>query len=196
MNADQSANIEATILAIGDSMFSAWSYLQLLKGLHLVAKSDPDNLQAYALAIDVMYRAVFDALYSAVGTICDRTNGVLSLPHLIKKARQYGDSNDAGLKRVLSTVQAELSEPNNAPLVKLENWRNKHVAHRTNEGRVKEFHLDNRLSLAEVEGAIASLEGMVNAVSTETTKKCYDWRSAAEPVSSNFASLLTCAVAT
>ena len=189
MNSDQRRNIENTIHALGDSLFSAWNYLELLKGLQLGARADPENLQVHAISIDVIYRAVFDALYAVIGTVSDRAKGTLSLPNLISIGRRY--SQDPEVEQVLGAARQALNDPKHAPLAKLSNWRHQHVAHRTPDSRVEEFYSNNRLQLADVEEAIGMLDRIVNDVSAALTRTCYDWRTAAEPVAGNCASLLT-----
>ena len=189
MNSDQRANIESAIHAVGESIFNAWRYLQLLKGLQLGAKTDPDNLITHAIAIDVTYRAAFDALYAVVGTVCDKTKGTLSLPNLINMGRRY--SQDPEEKRALALSGAALADPKHSPLIKLSNWRHKHVAHRAQESRGQEFYANNKLQLDEVEEAIAILDNITNDVSAALTQTRYDWRTAAEPILDNCASLLT-----
>jgi len=189
MNSDQRANIESAVHAVGESIFNAWRYFQLLKGLQQGAKADPDNLLAHAIAIDVAYRAVFDALYAVIGTVCDRTKGTLSLPNLINMGRRY--SQDPEQKRVLLSAQAALTDPRYAPLIKLSNWRHQHVAHRTPESRIQEFYTNNKLHLAEVEEAIDMLDRIANDVSVTLTQTRYDWRTATESVADSCASLLT-----
>lgn len=189
MNPDQQSNIESNIHAIGDSLFDAWRYLHALKGLQAGAKTDPDNLKTHAIAIDAIYRATFDALYAVVGTICDRTRGTFSIPNLIRKTRRY--TQDPEVRRVLATAEAALTDPKHAPLLKLGNWRHKHVAHRTEESRIEDFYANNMLQLGEVEEAISLLDQITNEISVVLTSTGYDWRTAAESVASNCASLLT-----
>jgi AbiU2 len=189
MNPDQQSNIENSIRAIGESLFNAWRYLQLLKGLQTGAKEAPDILLTHAIAIDVTYRAAFDALYAVVGTICDRTSGTLSIPNLINMARRY--TQDPEVKRALTTAETALKDPKHAPLLKLSNWRHKHVAHRTEESRIADFYANNKLHLGEIEEAIDLLDRVANDISVALTHTHYDWRTAAESVASNCASLLT-----
>jgi hypothetical protein len=189
MNPDQRANIESAIHAVGESIFNAWRYFHLLKGLQQGAKADPDNLLVHAIAIDVTYRAVFDALYAVIGTVCDKTKGTLSLPNLINMGRRY--SQDSEKNGFLVSAQTALTDPKHAPLIKLSNWRHKHVAHRTQESRIQEVYTNNKLQLGEVEEAIDMLDRIANDVSAALTQTRYDWHTAAEPVASNCASLLT-----
>ena len=189
MNQDQRQNVDSNIHAIGESVFNAWRYFNLLKGLQAGAKSDPENLLTHAIAIDVMYRAVFDALYAVVGTISDRRTGTLSIPNLINKSRRY--SKDPELKRALTLAESMLNDPQQAPLKKLSNWRHEHVAHRTEGGRIPGFYENNKLRLDEVEDSIALLDQIANDLAEALTATRYDWRSATESVASSCESLLS-----
>lgn len=175
MNADQQRNIEESIKAIGEGIFRAWSYLHLLRGFQRGGLANPETLKAHALAVDVTYRALFDALFAIVGTVLDRTKSTYSIPSLIRMVRRYGVA-DPDVRRDLAKINAELTEQKSERLHKLEKWRHEVVAHRTPEGRAVEFYANNRLHFDEVEAVLAQLEEMVNRISMPLLQAGYHWR--------------------
>ena len=101
MPANQRANIEAMVEANAKALFSAWSYLHLLQGMHRGSNTHPMVVRKFDRFFDQLWRAVFDGLFSKAGTLIDRTRGTNSLPNLLVIAWRYGDSE---LKQVLKRV--------------------------------------------------------------------------------------------
>src|SRR3546814_9421308 len=63
---------------------------------------------------------------------------------------------------------------------KLERWRHKVVAHKTQDGQAAEFHPENKLHLDEVEGVLTQLENLANRVTVPLLREGYDWRNGSE----------------
>jgi hypothetical protein len=179
MNPDHQRNIEVAVHSIGEEMFRAWSFLHVMKGLQAGARANPKKVQSTALAVDVMYRALFNALFSAIGTILDRSKGTYSIPNLISKIRKY-EVADADLRQILRRIEVDLTSPENVPLRKLERWRHDVIAHNTENGKARSFYPNNKMHLEDVENALAQLEEMVNRVSVPLLRAAYDWRTGSE----------------
>jgi hypothetical protein len=176
MNADQKKNVEESIRVIGEALFSAWSYVHLLRGLQAGAISEESKLKQHALAVDVIYRATFDALFAAIGTIVDRTKGTHSIPNLVSMIRRYGmATGDA--RKTFSNIESSLTGKPGTPLHKIENWRHKTVAHRTRDGRADDFYTTNKLRIDEVAELLSALEHMVNQISVQLLAEGFDFKS-------------------
>lgn len=163
MNPEQKANIDSAVRALSESLFAAWSYLHLLRGLHKGGRDNPVVLKRFGGLLDQAWRAIFDGLFAKVGTLMDSTKSTHSLPNLVTLIHRYGDSN---LKQLLPEIEAFLSEKSGT-LAKIKNWRHEAVAHRTVRGRDETFHINNQMSLAEIEGALTLLEEALNHLSRE-----------------------------
>ena len=161
MNPDQKANIDAMVVALSKSMFSAWSYLHVLRGLHEGGRDNPLVLARFGWLFEQVWRAVFDGFFAKVGTVLDSTKSTYSLPNLVTLVRRYGDPE---LKQLLPEVEACLSEKN-GPLAKIKNWRHAAVAHRSLESQDESFHADNKMNVAELESALVQLEEALNHLS-------------------------------
>ena len=161
MNPDQRKNLETMIEALAKSMAQAWSYFYVLKGLHEGAKSSPAVEQRFPWLLEQIWRGIFDAFFSKVGTLVDATSSTYSLPNLITLVRRYGDSD---LKSLVPEAEACMSDKA-GPLAKIKNWRHAQVAHRTARGDEDSFHVENKMDLAEIEGALKQLDGAINHLS-------------------------------
>lgn len=161
MNADQKANIEAIVWAIGQSLSAAWSYFHLLRGLDIGSRQSPEVLQRFGLLYDRTWRAIFDGFFAKVGTILDDTRGTHSLPNLITLIKKYGT---ADLKQLVPEVQRSLAAKDSS-LAKLRNWRHQAVAHRPASRRDLEFYAENQMTLTEIEGALSQLDDLFNHLS-------------------------------
>lgn len=166
MNADQRANIDATVRAIVESLFSAWSYLHLLQGFHQGSKAYPAVVQQFDRLFDQVWRAVFDGLFAKAGTLIDRRSGTFSLPNLVAMTRRYGG---AELKLTVKEVDARLNA-RDGPLAKIESWRHQVVAHRTPSGREPAFYIDNKMNLEDIATGLTQLEELINTISLEVLK--------------------------
>lgn len=166
MNADQHTNFETMVNAISETLFSAWSYFHLLEGFHAGSKSHPVVVQKFDRLFDQVWRAVFDGLFSKVGTLIDRTKNTYSLPHLVKLAIRYGE---ADLKTVARSVEVRLNA-DDGPLKKIESWRHQAVAHRTPDGRADVFYKNNKMNLSEVADGLRQLEQLLNELSEEALR--------------------------
>lgn len=157
----QQVSIE-TITANVVALHQAWSYFYLLQAIHQFGKNHSAVWQEFAQFLGQLYRAVFDALFSKVGTLIDRTRkkGTHSLPTLVTLGRKYGD---AELRRILKQVDARLKA--DGPIAKLESWRHKVVAHRTTEGWQDEFYDKNKMTLQEVESGLTELQELLDQIS-------------------------------
>ena len=161
MNPDQRKNLETMVEALGKSMAQAWSYLYVLKGLHEGAKASPAVTQRFPWLLDQVYRGMFDAFFAKVGTLIDGTSTTYSLPNLITLVRRYGD---AELRNLIPEAEACMSDKA-GPLAKIKNWRHAKVAHRTPRGDPDVFHVENKMDLAEIEGALKQLDEAINHLS-------------------------------
>ena len=166
MNADQHTNFETMVNAISETLFSAWSYFHLLEGFHAGSNSHPVVVQKFDRLFDQVWRAVFDGLFSKVGTLIDRTKNTYSLPHLVKLAIRYGE---ADLKTVARSVEVRLNA-DEGPLKKIESWRHQAVAHRTPDGRADVFYKNNKMNLIEVADGLRQLEQLLNDLSEEALR--------------------------
>lgn len=153
------------------------------------ASKDPQNLLEHPIAFDAMYRAVFDALYVAVGAITDTRRDTESLHTLVQMAGRY--PIDAGVRASIQSTLLSVQKRDGSPLHRLRRWRDKHAAHRTLEAASPDFYAENRLELAEIEGAIELLELALSDISYALINTRYQLRPSTEAVASNCASLLT-----
>ncbi len=161
MNADQKANIDAAVLALGQSLASGWSYFYLLRGIDQGSRQSPEVVNRFGLLYDRAWRAIFDGFFAKVGTLLDNTKGTHSLPNLITLIRRYGNSD---LKQLIPEVEACLAKKD-SPLAKLQSWRHDAVAHNATNRRNPDFYIDNRMTLTEIEGALMQLEDLLNHLS-------------------------------
>lgn len=160
MNADQKANLDAAVLALGQNLASAWSYFHLLRGIDQGRRQNPEVIERFGMLYDRAWRAVFDGFFAKVGTLLDNTKGTYSLPNLATLVRRYGS---AELKNIISEVESSLATKGSS-LSKLKNWRHDAVAHDAVD-RNPDFYVDNMMTLTEIEGALAQLEDMLNHLS-------------------------------
>ena len=160
MNADQKANIDAAVLALGQNLASAWSYFYLLRGFDQGSRQNPEVVDRFSTLYDRAWRAIFDGFFAKVGTILDNTKGTYSLPNLITLIRRCGSPE---LKQLIPEVESCLAK-NDSPLSKLKNWRHGAVAHHATD-RNPSFHTDNKMTLTEIEGALSQLEDLLNHLS-------------------------------
>lgn len=160
MNTDQKANLDAAVLALGQNLAIAWSYFHLLRGMDQGRLQNPDVIERFGMLYDRAWRAVFDGLFAKVGTLLDNTKGTNSLPNLITLVRRYGT---AELWQLISGVELSLATKGSS-LSKLRNWRHDAVAHDVSD-RSPEFYADNKMTLTEIEDALAQLEDLLNHLS-------------------------------
>lgn len=178
MNSDQRTNLEAMVEALGKSMAQAWSYFYVLQGMHQGAKASPAAIERFPWLLEQVWRGVFDAFFAKVGTLIDATGSTYSLPNLITLVRRYGD---AELKKLLPDAEACLAEKTGA-LTKIRNWRHSHVAHRTARSNSDSFHVENKMNLTEIEGALRQLDEAINHLSWHVLSIHNDTNSAFEPL--------------
>ena len=69
---------------------------------------------------------------------------------------------------------------NAGALAKIRNWRHKQVAHRTAQGDGDSFHEENKMGLAEIEGALKQLDEAINHLSWNMLSIHNDTKSAFE----------------
>ena len=161
MNPDQRRNLEEMVEALCNAMFGAWEYFHILQGFHEGAKLSPAVVGRFGRLFEEIWRGLFDAFFAKVGTIVDSTRSTKSLPNLITLVNRYGDE---GLKELVPEAQACLSDKT-GPLAKIANWRHQQVAHHTSKGREAAFHLDNKMSLVDLESALKQLDEAINHLS-------------------------------
>ncbi|MGQ0525531.1 MAG: AbiU2 domain-containing protein [Betaproteobacteria bacterium] len=125
---------------------------------------------------DQTWRAVFDGFFARAGTLLDATKSTYSLPNLVTLIRRYGD---AELRQLLPEVEACLSEKDGA-IAKIRNWRHETVAHRTTAQRDPDFHATNKMTLADLEGALKQLEEALNHLSWHVLSIHNDTRSGSD----------------
>jgi len=176
MNSDQKANIDASVRALCESLFSAWSYFHLLRGLNEGGRSNLEVVEQFSWLLDQTWRAVFDGFFANVGTLLDAKKSTYSLPNLVTLIRRYGD---AGLKQLLPEVEACLSEKDGA-IAKIRNWRHQAVAHRTTGPQDQDFYAANKMTLADLEDASKQLEEALNHLSWHVLSIHNDTRSGSE----------------
>jgi hypothetical protein len=160
---DQShlAVVESTVNELASTLLSAWTYLNLLRGLHEGSRSNPKALESFSLLFDQIWRAIFDALFAKVGTVVDRTPRTHSLPNLVKLVRKTCGPEHRILLREVESFLAEKA----GPISKIENWRHQAVAHRSQNLAPESFYSENKLELAELELALNQLEQTLNQIS-------------------------------
>ena len=163
MNAEQQVTIESLVSENAKALFSAWSYLHLLQGMHAGSKSNPVVVKKFDRFFDQIWRAVFDGLFARAGTLLDRTKGTHSLPGLLTLVRRYGDVE---LKAMVKQVQARLNARDGS-IAKFESWRHQVVAHRTAEGQNDDFYINNKMNLEDIAKGLMELEKLLNIVSLQ-----------------------------
>lgn len=188
MNADQKANIDSTVRALGQSLASAWSYFRLLRGFDRGSRQTPIVTERFGLLYDRAWRAIFDGFFAKVGTLLDNTKGTHSLPNLVTLLRRYGSPE---LKQLLPEVMSILGRNDN-PLAKLRNWRHDAVAHHSADRRDADFYIDNRMTLTEIESALAQLEDLLNHLSWNVLAIHNDTRSGTESLVEDGISFFAC----
>jgi AbiU2 len=188
MNADQKSNIDSMVLALGQSISAAWSYLHLLRGLDQGRYQNPEVLERFGLLFDRAWRSIFDGLFAKVGTVLDATKGTHSLPNLMTLIRRYGT---ADLKQLLPEVEASLVKED-TPLAKLRNWRHETVAHRPTGRQDSKLYADNKMTLTEIESALSQLDELFNHLSRNVLAIENDTRSGTEILVEDGKSLFTC----
>lgn len=191
MNVDQKANIDAAVLALGQSLASAWSYFFLLRGIDQGSRQSPEVVNRFGLLYDRAWRAIFDGFFAKVGTVLDNTKGTHSLPNLVTLIRRYGNSD---LKQLIPVVEACLAKKD-SPLAKLQSWRHSAVAHNAANRRAPDFYVDNRMTLTEIEGALVQLEDLLNHLSWNVLAIQNDTRSGFESIVDDGKALFACAAA-
>lgn len=185
---DQHANLMRRAEAVASSVHQAWMHFQVLHGMQEAASQNPDCLSLHPLAIDAIYRAVFEALHVTVGQITDTTPGSESLHTLVKMARRY--PIDRATINVIEKILAKTRARDDSALHRMDRWRNKHVAHRTLEASKPEFYAENKLHLTDVEQAIATLDGALSDIAEAILGFRFELRSSTEKVSPSCKSLL------
>jgi hypothetical protein len=188
MNSDQKANIDAAVRALGEALFSAWSYFHLLRGIHLGSRQHPEVVERFGWLFDQTWRVAFDGFFAKAGTLLDSTKSTYSLPNLVTLIRRYGNSD---LKQLLPEVEACLAE-NDSPLAKIRNWRHKAVAHRTTDGRNSTFYVDNKMALDDLENALVQLEELLNHLSWNVLAIHNNTRSGSEGLIEEGKALFAC----
>lgn len=164
-------------------------HFQVLRGMQEAAVQNPENLATHAIAFDAIYRAVFDAIYVAIGLVTDTSRNVESLHTLVKMARQYPVDRSVvnSIQQILITTQT----PDGSPLHRLNRWRNAHAAHRTMEASTPEFYAKNKLALADIEQAIERLDTALSDITEALLGFRYQNRPSTETVAANCVALLT-----
>jgi len=152
MNSDQVRNLRNSSDTVASALHGSLNYLRVLQGFHDEAQRSPAALEEHRDVLSQLWGATFDALFSVVGTVVDRTKGTHSLPNLIRACGRYCASSpdDSQLRKFCARIEPRL-DPKLEPLRKLEAWRMKAVAHRTAEGYLPAFYEDNQMHLDEIE---------------------------------------------
>jgi hypothetical protein len=188
MNSDQVANINAAVLALGQNLACAWSYFFLLRGLDQGSRQNSEVVKRFGSLYDCAWHAIFDGFFAKVGTLLDSDKGTYSLPNLITLIRRYGSPE---LKQLLPEVESSLKQKD-GPLLKLQKWRHKAVAHDVTD-RAATFRIDNRMTLTEIESALTQLEGLLNHLSRNVLAIHNDTRSGFESLVEDGKFLFACA---
>lgn len=191
MNVDQKLNIDAAVQALGQSLASAWSYFFLLRGINQGSRQSPEVVDQFGLFHDCAWRAIFDGFFAKVGTILDKTKSTHSLPNLVTLIRKSGDSD---LKQLIPVVEACLAKKG-SPLLKLQKWRHRAVAHNAAKGRSPDFYVKNRMTLTEIEGALVQLEDLLNHLSWNVLAIHNDTHSGFERIVDDGKAFFACAAA-
>ena len=164
MNSKESSEvdrIESVVHELSGSLVAAWTYLNLLRGLHEGARANPLAANRFGLLFDQLWRAIFDALFAKIGTLIDRKRNMHSLPNLVTLIRRLGDP---GQKARLVQVESYLSYKEGA-IPKIEKWRNNAVAHRPQNLSKDTFSIENKLDLDDLGVTLKKLEDALNNLS-------------------------------
>jgi hypothetical protein len=189
LNDDHRTNLRTRADAVSSSVHRAWMHFQVLTGMQEAASNDPENLLRHPIAFDAIYRTVFDALYVIIGPVTDTTRNVESLHTLVKMARGY--PIDRAKVKAVELILASTQIRDGSPLHRLHRWRNQHTAHRTLEASTPEFYAENKLHLAEIEQAIATLDTALSDITQALLGFRYDNRPSTEAIAASCAALLT-----
>ncbi|UHQ18362.1 hypothetical protein LVB87_09020 [Lysobacter sp. KIS68-7] len=190
LNEDHRNNLRGRADAVASSIHLAWTYFQILKGMQEASADDPESPLTHPHAYDAIYRAVFHALYLAVGQVTDTRKDVESLNTLEAMARRYPVEREK-VAKVHRVVLGVIRPDSDSPLSRLRRWRDLHAAHRTMDASNPAFYVENKLNLGEVEQAIASLDAALSEISWELLGYRYLNRDSTEVVAASCAALLT-----
>lgn len=179
MNKDQTRNVREVFDKVFEAIFRCWSYVHLIRGLQAGAKANKERLEENALAVDLIYRGVFEAIFAASGTIVDNRKGTYSIPSVITMVRKY-TSEDHPIRAELKKAEEVLNSEDNSPLIRMRNWRHKVVAHHTKEGRTEKFYPENKLYLGEVEELLQEIEDLANQITVPLLKQGTECKTGSE----------------
>ncbi|OHB67460.1 MAG: hypothetical protein A2Y76_14645 [Planctomycetes bacterium RBG_13_60_9] len=187
MNANQRKKIEETIDGLCENLVWAWAYFRTLAGLHEVAKTSKESLDAYPQLISCVYHGLFDALFLRLHHFIDGSRNAGGFPSLFKILRRYCPV-DTDLMRQIEEDERRLREEASAQ--KINNWRNQVVAHFTSARNDPDFFSDNRLRLSEISGLIVLLENCLEGYSMKLLQRENDTRYPSDEVINEVSRLL------
>jgi len=188
MNIDQQKNTEEAIDSLCENLVWTWAYFRALSGLHTVAKTSPQSLDAYPQLVSSLYHALFDALFLKLHHFIDPSKHASGFPNLFKLLRRY-DPADTNLLQRVKLDENRFSEEAN--LKKISVWRNEVVAHLTRSHLNSEFFTNNQLHLSEIEYLIVFLEDTLETYSQTLLQRFNDTRHPSAAVVGEVAALLT-----
>jgi len=162
---DGTAKIDAAIHALMESLHKCWGHFHLLQGLHAGSKANPEAVTEHNRVLLQIWRAAFEALFAAAGTLLDQTKGTASIRTVITLVRRHCT---AEVKSILPDIEARLGEKT-GNLQKIREWRHNSIAHWTEQGRDVSFYERNKLNVVEVEGALEDIESIINELSFHAT---------------------------
>jgi hypothetical protein len=115
----------------------------------------------FGRVINQYWQALWDALFSRIGTFFDRTAGTHSLPSLLTQLRRTKNREFVALA---SSAQAFLDDPGE-PAKRILRWRNEVVGHRVAAVVASQFDEEATLHLDDVKVVLQRVEECLNSLS-------------------------------
>ena len=170
MNPEQSRNAFHTAEMIAEHLAWAWNYCATLRAFQRHAKESPDTIDAHGHFMSTLIAATWDALFLKLAHCSDRRKEANGFPKLFKQLRAYLQSSDP----LCSSVdEQECRLASLHARSKVENWRNKVVAHHTINKDFSYFYEANVCSLDDIESFIKALNEILHDFSLEIWNKVF-----------------------
>jgi hypothetical protein len=169
----KSASLEHFISEIVHSLVDAFVALNVLRGLRNAARAKTDLATKYSLAHDEIYRAAFDSLYIRIGRVVDTSDDSYTLQALIERLRNEWKGDSERISH-LDAVAQGLTDANADVLGKLKRWRNKAIAHRTDQTTNATYYQDNKVSIDEVDVSLRAVQSLFNELTYSATGTIHD----------------------
>lgn len=165
MDAKRRANIEGTINALYDSVSVAWNYALLLASFRDAYHARPRMNAVYGRVINQYWRALWDALFTRIGTFYDRRTGTYSLPGLLTQLRR---TKNPELSALASRLEKSIDRSDEIA-GKFIRWRNEIVGHSVASVVPERFDEETTVHLADAEALLRRVENTLNEVSKHVT---------------------------